>query len=377
MDFDFSEEQQLLAETVQRFMRESYSFEQRRTILESSAGWSRDIWHQLAEFGLTALNVPEAHGGMGAGPVDTLLAMEALGGGLLLEPFLGAAVLAPTLIAQSNDAAAMTDLLPTIARGERIVIVAHEEAGARGASSQVTTRAQRRGDVLVVDGHKSVVMHAPCADELLVSARIHGTTDATDGIVILRIEPGQPGVALKSYRTIDGLRAADITLSGVEVPAERLMGTESNGFTALQAAHDIALSALCAEAVGLMKVMQNATVEYTKQRKQFGQPIGRFQALQHRMADMLIQTEQAQSMSYLAAMRCTSDDLAVRRRTLAAAKTLIGQAGRFVAQQAVQLHGGMGMTDELMVSHGFKRLTAIDLTWGDADFHLREFASAL
>lgn len=376
MDFNFTEEQQLLADTVKRFVREHYSFEARRDILQSEAGWSRETWRELAGLGLTALNVPEQHGGLSAGPVDTMLVMNALGAALVLEPYLGAAVFAPSLIARLDDASASAALLPDIASGERIVIVAHQEPGTRGELNHVATRANRTADGYVLDGRKSVITHGGAADELLITARTSGATGDTDGVSVFRVEPRTAGVTLRSYRTFDGQSAADIDLQRVALPASSRVGAEGKAYSALEAAHDVALSALCAEAVGIMQAVNATTLEYTKARKQFGQPIAKFQVLQHRMADMFLQAEQALSMSYLAAIKCVDPDPDERRRALAAAKVVIGQAGRFVGQQAVQLHGGMGMTDELMVSHHFKRLTGIDLSCGDTDFHIQQFIAA-
>jgi len=373
MDFNFTEEQQLLADTVRRFVRENYTFDKRREILTSPEGWSREIWNELASLGLTALNVPEAHGGLNAGPVDTMLVMNALGEGLVLEPFLAAAVLAPALITRLGDAKAASELFPSIATGEKIVIVAHQEPQARGEVANVATRAEKSGDAYVIDGLKNVIAYGGVADEFLVSARGSGKPTDTDGISVFRVTPSTPGVQVKSFRTIDGQQAADIELQSVKLPASSLVGTAGKAFSAIDGAHEIALSAICAEAVGIMEAINAATLDYTKNRKQFGQPIGKFQVLQHRMADMFIQAEQAKSMSYLAAIRCIEDDATERRRSLSAAKVVIGQAGRFVGQNAIQLHGGMGMTDELMVSHHFKRLTHIDITFGDADFHTQQF----
>ncbi|HMN46261.1 MAG TPA: acyl-CoA dehydrogenase [Povalibacter sp.] len=372
MDFNFSEEQQLLADTVRRFVRESYSFEARREILKSQEGWSRDVWNELAGLGLTALNVPEAHGGLNAGPVDTMLVMNALGEGLVVEPFLSAAVFTPALLSRLGDEKAAADLFPGIASGERIVIVAHQEPHTRGEIAHLATRAEKSGDGYVIDGHKAVIAHGGAADELLVTARTSGKAGDTDGMSVFRVDPKSAGITVTRYRTIDGQTAADIELKGVK---GNLIGAAGKAFAAIEGAYEVTLSALCAEAVGIMKAVNAATLEYTKSRKQFGQPIAKFQVLQHRMADMFLQSEQALSMSYLAAIKCTDPDANERKRSLSAAKVIIGQAGRFVGQQAIQLHGGMGMTDELMVSHHFKRLTGIDITFGDTDFHLEQFVA--
>jgi alkylation response protein AidB-like acyl-CoA dehydrogenase len=376
MDFNFSDEQQLLADTVQRFVRDNYSFEARRDILKSPAGWSKENWQAIAGLGLTALNVPEEFGGLGNGPVETMLVMNALGDALLLEPFLAAAVMTPALLVALGDKAANEKLLPDVASGERIIIVAHQEPQTRGELNHVATRAEKTSDGYILDGVKNVISGGGAADDLLITARTSGRTGDTDGVSIFRVDPKAAGVKINDYGTIDGQRAADIQLSKVSVPASSLIGVEGKAFAAVEAAYEQAISALCAEAVGIMKAVNAATLEYTKSRKQFGVPISRFQALQHRMADMFLNSEQAQSMSYLAAMKCLDPDASERRRALSAAKVVIGQAGKFVAQQAVQLHGGMGMTDELMVSHHFKRLTAIDLTFGDADFHTQRFIAA-
>jgi alkylation response protein AidB-like acyl-CoA dehydrogenase len=372
MDFNFSDEQQLLVDTVQRFVRDTYSFEARREILKSKEGWSRETWQALAGLGLTALNVPEAHGGLGNGPVETMLVMNVLGQALVVEPFLAAAVMTPVLLTKLGD----EQLLPDVATGERIVIVAHQEPQTRGEIDHVATRAEKTSSGYVLDGVKNVIIGGGVADELLITARTSGGTGDTDGISVFRVDPKATGVTVKDYATIDGQRAADIELKKVAVAASNLIGAEGNAFGAIEAAHDQALSALCAEAVGIMKAVNATTLEYTKNRKQFGQPIARFQVLQHRMADMFLHSEQARSMSYLAAIKCVDPDTGERRRALSAAKVIIGQAGRFIGQQAVQLHGGMGMTDELMVSHYFKRLTAIDLTFGDVDFHTQQFIAS-
>jgi alkylation response protein AidB-like acyl-CoA dehydrogenase len=375
MHFNFTEEQQLLADTVRRFVREHYSFDARREILDSKQGWSREIWQELAGLGITALNVPEEHGGLNGGPVDTMLVMNALGEGLVVEPYLTAAVIAPALLTRLGDTQANAELLPAIAAGERIVIVAHQEPKTRGELNHVATRAERSGDNYVLDGYKSVVVHGGAADEFLVSARTTGKTDERHGISVFRVTPQTQGVKLNVYRTLDGLHAADIELTKAIVPGSQLVGAAGEAFDAIEGAHDIGLSAICAEAVGIMKAVNATTLEYTRNRKQFGQPIAKFQVLQHRMADMFLHSEQATSMSYLAAIKCVDPDRAERRRALSAAKVIVGQAGRFVGQQAIQLHGGMGMTDEMMVSHYFKRLTAIDLTFGDTDFHLQQFVA--
>jgi hypothetical protein len=356
MNFDFNEEQRALADTVQRFIAKDYTFEKRRAIRDSAAGWSRDVWQALADLGVLALNIDEEHGGLGYGPQETGLVMGAFGAGLLLEPYLAGAVIAPALIRRTASADFQEEWLPNIATGETVVVLAHHDA----RNEPVT---EIGGNLT---GRKAVIAHGGCADLLLVSAR---TADGCTGL--FAVTPGAEGVALRDYPTLDGQRAADLVLNNA--PAARI-DAGSKTLAAIEAALDIGLAALCSEAVGIMEATVAATTEYLKTRQQFGQPIGRFQALQHRMADMLLHLEQARSMSYLAAMHCTSEDTSARQRSLSAAKVTIGQACRFIAQNAVQLHGGMGMTDELMLSHWFKRLTAIEMSFGDTDSHLQRFA---
>jgi alkylation response protein AidB-like acyl-CoA dehydrogenase len=355
MNFDYNEDQRALADTVQRFVAREYSFEKRRAIRASNAGWSREVWQALADLGVLAINIDEDYGGLGYGPQETGLVMNAFGAGLLLEPYLATAVIAPALIRRTASADFQEQWLPAIASGESIVVLAH--ADARG--EPVT---ELGGNLT---GRKAVVAHGGCADLLLVSARMPSGDAGLFGI-----NAGSEGVAVRDYPTLDGQRAADIVLDNT--PAVRI--DAGGALDHIDAALDIGLAALCAEAVGIMQATVAATTEYLKTRQQFGQPIGRFQALQHRMADMLLHQEQARSMSYLAAMHCTSQDKTARQRTLSAAKVTVGQACRFIAQNAVQLHGGMGMTDELMLSHWFKRLTTIEMSFGDTDSHLARFA---
>jgi alkylation response protein AidB-like acyl-CoA dehydrogenase len=375
MDFDLTAEQQLLGDTVQRLLAKEYAFEARRRILRSPEGWSRAAWGRLAELGLLGLQVPEAHGGMAPAPVETLLTMTALGKALCLEPYLSSAVLGTALLRAQAGEAQQAALLPAMAAGERIAVPAHGEPGARYDLSRVATRAVREGAGWRVRGRKAVVLHAPAADHLLVSARTAGGEADEGGISLFLVPREAAGVRLLAYRTIDGPVAAEVELDAA-LPADALLGAEGTAFAAIASAWDLGLAALCAEAVGVLQATLDATLEYTRTRKQFGVPIARFQALQHRMADMLIHVEQARSMGYLAALKAGEPDLRERRRALSAAKVVVGQACRFVGQQAVQLHGGMGVTDELAVSHCFKRLLAIELSLGDTDHHLERFVAA-
>jgi alkylation response protein AidB-like acyl-CoA dehydrogenase len=374
MNFEFSDEQRQLHETVDRYLTEQYTFEKFRAINASAAGWDKAAWSGLAELGVLALNVPAAQGGLGFGPLETLSVMGACGRSLLLEPFLSSAVIATALLRAFDDAAAAA-LLTQMAAGEAIAVLAHYEPDSRFETQWLNTRAQKSGENYLLDGHKAVVMHAGAADTLLISARTSGEPQDAKGVSLFRVARDAKGLSLEQYPTIDGQRAADIHLNAVQVPASSRLGPEGGAFPAIDAALDIGLAALCAEAVGVMQALVDATVAYVQSRQQFGVAIGRFQALQHRIADMLIHLEQARSMSYLAALRCADENTGERRRALSAAKALIGQSCRFVGQQAVQLHGGMGMTDELIVSHWFKRLTAAELMFGDSDTHLQRYAA--
>lgn len=376
MHFSLTSEQQLLADTVQRFLAKEYGFEARARILRSPDGWSREIWAKLAEMGLLGLQVPEAHGGMGPAPVETLLTLGALGRALVVEPYLPSAVIGTALVRDLGSPAQREALLPALAMGERIVVTAHGEPGARFDLPHVATTAVRGGKGFVLRGKKAVVLHAPAADVLLVSARTAGAVDDPAGVSLFLVPRDAPGLSLEPYATFDGQRAADVTLSDVTVPEDALLGPPGGALPGLRDAFDLGVAGLCAEAAGVLQATLDATVEYTRTRKQFGVPIARFQALQHRMVDMLVHVEQARSMSYLAALRAGESDLRERRRAVSAAKVIVGQACRYVGQQAVQLHGGMGVSDEVAVSHLFKRLVAIELSLGDTDHHLEQFIQA-
>ncbi len=375
MDFEFSDEQRQLREVVERYLTDKYDFDRYRAIKRSDTGWDAAVWRELADLGVLGINVPTAHGGLGFGPLETLAMMGACGSSLLLEPLIDSAVIASGVLRAFPGDAAANEMLSRMATGHEIAVLAHFESDARFESRRVTTRARRAGEKYILDGHKGVVLHAGAATTLLVSARTAGEPGDASGVTLFRVPRETRGLVLDAYPTVDGRRAADVYLTGVELPDTHRLGNEGAAFAAIEAGLDLGLAALCAEAVGVMQALVDATIEYVRQRQQFGVPIGRFQALQHRIADMLIHLEQARSMSYLAALRCTDTNVDERRRALAAAKAVIGQAGRFVGQQAIQLHGGMGMTDELKVSHWFKRLTAADLMFGDSDTHLQRFAA--
>ncbi len=377
MDFEFSEEQRQLREAVEGFAAKEYDFDHLRAVKRSGAGWDPAVWRGLAQLGVTALNVPASLGGLGYGPTETLALMEACGPSLLLEPILSSAVIATALLREHAGEEPAAELLRGMAAGDRIATLAHFEPGSRFDTRWVETRAEAAGEGFQLDGHKAVVAQAGLADVLIVSARTAGRHGEAAGISLFLLPRGAPGVKLVEYLTVDGQRAADVYFNRASVRKEAQLGAAGEAHASIEAALDRGLAAACAEAVSIMQALLRASVDYLNTRQQFGQPIGRFQALQHRVADMTVHLEQARSMSYLAAMRCDAADLCERRRALSAAKVVIAEAARFIGQQAVQLHGGMGMTDELKVSHWFKRLTAIEIQFGDGDFHLQRFAASM
>ncbi|MFT5604959.1 MAG: alkylation response protein AidB-like acyl-CoA dehydrogenase [Paracoccaceae bacterium] len=375
MNFDFSEEQTQLDDMLQRFVRNDYGFDARQNILNSEQGFSQKIWQQFAELGLLALTLPEDCDGFGGTAVDTLLVMQSLGRALVLEPYLPT-VLSAALIATAGSDEQRRALLPKVASGQCIVTLAHAEAEARYQLNYVTTRAEQNKDGFYITGHKAVVLAGQHAGMLIVSARTAGNVGDSDGISLFLVDPKLDGVSLTAYRNHDGQSAADIHFNAVQLGAEALLGELHQALPLLKAHRDTAIAALCAEAVGIMDALIAETGEYLKTRKQFGVQLGVFQALQHRMADMLLHTEQARSMAYLAAGKHDADE-ATRARIMAAAKTLVGQSARFVGQQAVQLHGGIGVTEELIIGHYFKRLTLINASLGDADYHLGRFSDMM
>lgn len=377
MDFNYNEEQLALQDTLRRFIAKDYGFEQRRALARSAEGFSRDHWRQFADLGILALPFPEDFGGLNGNAVDAMLVMEMLGRGLVLEPYLATVILAGGLIRDNGSQAQKDALLPAIAGGELLMALAHYEAGGRYELSHVATSAKPDGSGYLLNGAKAVVLGGGAADKLIVSARTSGAQNDPDGISLFLVEHKAPGLTVRSYATQDGARAAEIKLANVRVAGDALIGTPGAALPMVERAYGYAIAALCAEAVGAMAALNEVTLEYLKTRKQFGQPIGRFQALQHRMVDMVVATEQARSMATLAAVKADSADALERRRAVSAAKAYVGQSARSVGQAAVQLHGGMGVVDELNVSHYFKRLTMINATFGDADHHLGLFSDSL
>jgi alkylation response protein AidB-like acyl-CoA dehydrogenase len=369
MDFNFKEEQRQLADALKRWIARDYGWETRRAIVQSEQGSSNAAWAQLAELGLTALPLPEAQGGFDGSAVDMFVVMQELGRGLVVEPYFATVLGAEFLKLGGGHAS----LLERVATGELKLACALGERQSRHDLRDIATRAVPDADGWILDGEKKVVLHGEQAGVLIVSSRVSGGQRDEDGIALFAVPADSPGVHLTGYRMLDGQRAADVRLTGVRVGADAAIGTPGAGWELLETAADYGAGLLCAESLGAMDALFSATLEYLKTRQQFGVPIGKFQALQHRMADMYIHLEQARSMALLAAVKLASGDASERRRAVSAAKYRVGLAARFVGQQAVQLHGGMGVTDELPASHYFKRLSIIELTLGDSDHHLARF----
>ncbi|HYH18562.1 MAG TPA: acyl-CoA dehydrogenase [Azospirillum sp.] len=370
MDFSLNDEQRMLEDTVTRLVRERYGFEQRGRYGQEPTGYSAEVWSLLAELGLLSVPFSEADGGIGGGGVELMLLHQAFGRGLTREPYLATVVLGGGLLARLGSEAQRGSILPDVIAGEAMLALAYAEPDGGYEPLWIGTRAERAGGAWALTGAKTVVLHGDSAGRLLVTARTAGDVNDRAGVSVFLVDPSQAGVSVRGYATIDGLRAAEITLSGAKA---ELVGPEGGAADALEAVLASGCVALCAEAVGAMEQACDLTLEYLKTRQQFGAPIGRNQVLQHRMVDMRIALEQARSMAILGA--CSLELGAdVRERRVSAAKALIGNAGRFVAEQAIQMHGGMGMTDEAAVSHYAKRLVMIDHWLGDADHHTTRFA---
>jgi len=376
VDFNLSEEQALLKDAIDKLILKEYSFEQRRRYGNTPEGWSRVFWEQLAGQSFLALPFATEQGGLGGGAQELMLVMEALGRGLVLEPYFVSVVVAGSILRQGASEAQLARLVPQIAAGKSVLALAQTEKQSRYELDNVLTSVTVEGDEYVISGSKIVVIHGNSADLLLVPARGSGDQRDRCGISLFLVAADAAGLHRHSYRTQDGLRAADLRLDGVRVGEEALIGPFGSGLAILESAADDAIAALAAESVGCMQALLDLTVDYLKQRKQFGGPIGRFQALQHRAAEMLIELEQARSMAIYAALMVSEPDPVERRRALSEVKVQIGKSGRFVAQQAVQLHGGIGVADEYAVGHYFKRLSMIEALFGDSDYHLARLASA-
>ena len=373
MDFSLTEEQTALKDSLGKFIDRAYTFDDRWKVIRSPEGWSRANWNQLAEIGLTALPVAEADGGLGGGGIDTMVVMEQIGRGLVLEPYLGCAVLPAALIKAAGTEAQRATLSEGLASGETLYAFAHTEPGQRYERAAVGMAAVASGDGYTLTGKKISVLGGDCADLMLVSALVPGDTGASLFVVGAKAA----GVTRHAYPMQDAQRGADMDFNAVKVDATALIGTRGGAQADIDYALDVACAALCAESVGVMDELLKQTIEYLKTRKQFGRAIGTNQALQHRAVDMMMHVEMSRSMALEAAVAVDNPDAAARAKAISGAKTIIGQACRFVGQNAVQLHGGIGVTHELAASHYFKRLTMINATFGDSDWHLARYGDTL
>jgi alkylation response protein AidB-like acyl-CoA dehydrogenase len=372
MDHAYTDEQRMLRDSVTRLVADRYTFERRKAIVASDAGWSPEFWREFAQMGLLAAPFDEAHGGLGGGTVDTLIIMEAFGRGLVVEPFLPTVVLAGGLLRHGGSAAQQAALIPQIAQGEARFAFAFAEPQGRFNPANLKTVARRSGKGWVINGFKSVVYGAPMADGLFVTARTSGGQADAAGVTVFHVPAGTQGVSLRDFRTIDGMRASEVTLAGVEVGADAVIGEPDGGLKLVERVLDEGAAALCAEASGIMWTLNDKTLDYARQRMAFGQTIGTFQVIQHRLVDMRVACEYGSAVALMAAM-ALDGPAPERRRAVSAAKATIGKDGRFVGQQAIHLHGAIGITDDLDIGHYFKRLTAIGFLFGGTDHHVRRF----
>jgi len=372
MDFEPSDDQRLLIESVSRMLADNYSFAQRKTYIAAPEGWSTAMWSQYAELGLLGLPFPEQYGGYGGGAQEVMLVMQAFGRVLVVEPFFPTVILGGTAIMAAGTDAQKQAILPAIAEGSLKLAFAHSERQARYDLTDVVTTAKKDGDGWILDGSKTVVAHGDSADTLIVSARTSGDRYDHEGITLFLVDANAQGVARRGYVTRDESRAADISLSNVR--ATEVLGTVGQGLPVIEKIVQAGIAATAAETVGAMEAMNEMTLEYSKTRVQFGNPIGTYQVVQHRLADMFMTQEQGRSMAMLATMSLENPDPAERAHDMAMAKVGVGQAGRYVSQSAVQMHGGIGMTEEYAVGHYFRRCMVIERLFGDPAYYLQRLA---
>jgi pimeloyl-CoA dehydrogenase small subunit len=377
MDFDLSDEQRLLKDTITRLMADRYAFDQRKQYLRTPEGYSTAVWSQYADLGLLGLPFGEEYGGFGGGAQEIMLIMQAFGHALILEPYFATVVLGGTALQRAGSDLQKTTVLPAIAEGRMKLAFAHSERQARYDLADVITTAKRSGNRWVLDGAKSVVIHGDSADKLVVSARTSGERYDEDGVTLFLLDANAPGVARRGYETRDELRAADIALGNVQVGDGDVLGEVGKGLTVVQRVVETGIAATAAESVGAMEAMHNMTLDYSKTREQFGKPIGSYQVVQHRLADMFMTMEQGRSMAMLATMMVDHADDAERAHRMAMAKVGVGQAGRYVSQSAIQMHGGIGMTEEYAVGHYFRRCMVIERLFGDTAYYLQRLAEAV
>ncbi|MGQ0533309.1 MAG: acyl-CoA dehydrogenase family protein [Caulobacteraceae bacterium] len=371
MNFDYTDEQNAIRESLSKWAAQQYDFDKRRAALASEDGWKQS-WATFAELGLLAAPLPEDFGGLGGGAIDVSLIAEEFGRALVVEPYVPTVVLGGGALKYAGSAAQKDEHLTAIASGERVIAFAQAEPKSRWALNDVSTSAKKDGAGYVLNGQKAVVLGAPQADHLLVSARTAGGQRDAKGVSLFIVPKSTKGVSTRDYPTMDGSRASEVYLENVSVGAEALIGAADGALALVERIVDEANAAYCSEAVGCMRMMTDLTREYAKTRKQFGRAIAEFQVLQHRMVDMFMATEESYSMALRATIKLGESD-AERAKAVSAAKVSVGKHARFVGQAAVQTHGGMGMTDEMRVGHYFKRTTMLDATFGNVDYHLKRY----
>jgi len=374
MNFELSEEQKMIQQSVERFVQENYDLPKRVELSSQDPGYSKDYWNSMAELGWLGLPFNEEDGGFGGNQIDTLVIMEQFGKGLVLEPFLANIVLGGGAIQVGGSEELKQEMLSSLIEGSKQLALAYAEQQSRFDLEDVATSARQEGDKYIINGQKSMVLNAESSDHIVVVTRTNGGQVDEEGITLFLVDSNSKGLERNNFPTVDGLRASEITFDNVEVNPERMIGDLDKGFSILRTITNNAILALCAEAVGAMEVLYKDTVEYTQQREQFDHPLSDFQVLQHRMVDMFMEYEQCKSLLFRATME-TIQDPTKAQRTIHALKHLIGKSGIFVGENAVQLHGGMGVTEELRVGHFFKRLLVIDSQFGNADYHLDKFTS--
>ena len=374
MDFTFNEEQSLIQDQVDQFVQKEYDWETRQSLSNSDLGFGDDNWQKFAELGWLGISVSEESGGFGGSSIESMLIMEAFGKGLVVEPFLETVIMSASLIDDHGTKEQKSSILEQAIAGKMHLALAYAEPQSRFNLSDVVTVAKADGDNYILNGYKSVVMNGPSANKVIVSARTSGSQLDEDGITLFIVDSDCEGIEKTNYKTVDGRRASDINIENVTVPKENIVGEVNGGFQLLDSAIDKAILAISAEAVGAMEVLYKTTVEYTKTREQFGTAIGKFQVLQHRMVDMFMEYEQCKSLLYMATMK-HEEGASDAKKAISGLKYQVGKAGKYIGQQAVQLHGGMGVTDELNVGHYFKRLTTVGTIFGNTDYHLKKYSS--
>jgi len=372
MHFELTEEQTLLENMVTAFVRDDYNWETREKIVKTEEGWKPENWSKFAELGLLSVPFSEDHGGLGGTAVDSMVVMEQFGKGLVVEPFMPSILLSGNLISKLANESQANEIIPKIIEGESRYVFAYAEPQSRFDLSDVKTSATKDGDEYTLNGFKSVVFGASMATHIIIAARTSGDQRSEDGITLFLADIKSNGITLQTYPTIDEYRASEVVIENLKISSDMVLGDVDKAYSVVEEVIDLATIAACSEAVGVLQVLKDSTIDYCKQRKQFGQPISKNQAIQHKLVDMMIEYEQAKSILY-AAVTADLSNADERKKAVSGAKARIGQSIKFVGESAIQLHGGMGMVDEYMISHYFKRATMLGVLFGNVDFHMKRF----